>query len=270
METVWSNKKRKKKMIEKGSSLVPVPPWHGHHMYTFMLGVQQQTPGNSRLTTLHRVAACNVLHAQGPPRLWTLRNLQDTAKKEAGTLEKHMWTNFPRQAVAALFLSLQSSHPHIRPHHAWLPSSLLRNATLHPKMVSKSLQLHKDRDLERSSWGRSMHLSSRPFHAGGQKCRWTRARAGGGGTQLTPASFQGGQRGRKPLPMLPPLALPLGPRVVNPSGESSLPKEPAQIRLPNHKTPSWNGQLLKFMQAGLKNIQRRKKKEYQTERKQSK
>lgn len=73
--------------------------------------------------------------------------------------------------------SLQSTCLHAHPHHAHAPN-VLCNITLHPKMVSKSVQMDKDQDLERSPWRRSVHLSNEPFCLGGHQCHWTGLKAG--------------------------------------------------------------------------------------------
>lgn len=151
----------------------------------------------------------HVLDAQGPPRLWIPGKPSGRGDEGRGQNgNTHVNKRFPRPGGGcSLALLCRAPCP-------WLPNDLLRNVTLHPKVVSKTLQMAKDRRVERSSRGRSTRLSTKP----------------GGGRRRHMANA--------------------ARWVFNPHVEGFLPKEPAQIRA--MKQPSWNGQLLKFTQAGLK------------------
>lgn len=89
---------------------------------------------------------------------------------------KYECEQFPRQVVPVLF-PFPAGHLPCR--HTCTTDTLpisSEHQSLPPKMVSKSVQMDKDQDLERNTWSRSMHLSNKPFCLGGHQWPWTEGR----------------------------------------------------------------------------------------------
>lgn len=89
---------------------------------------------------------------------------------------KYECEQFPRQVVPVLF-PFPAGHLPCR--HTCTTDTLpisSEHQSLPPKMVSKSVQMDKDQDLQRNTWSRSMHLSNKPFCLGGHQ--WLGLRTG--------------------------------------------------------------------------------------------
>lgn len=100
------------------------------------------------------------------PRLLPTSESQE-AFRMCGNRKRAYWKydceqSFEGRRCLSFSPSLQTTCLQAHLHHAHVPH-LLCNITLHPKTVSKSLQMDKDQELERNTWCRSMHLSNEPF-----------------------------------------------------------------------------------------------------------
>lgn len=125
------------------------------------------------LSTVHMAAACSARPGSCQPL--NLQNPSGCVEKGRGHTGNMNVNGFQGRWCLSFSLSLQSTSLQAQTQHAHAPN-LLCNITLHPKTVSKSLQMDKDQDLEWSPRSRSMHLSNEPFCPCHQ-CPWTGQRA---------------------------------------------------------------------------------------------